>query len=305
VSERGLPPLPHTTPHTLRRTDISIALLANRFDVLWVMGQVGHADSKMTLDVYAQLQQRVKREHGRAFDTLVRQAREQLYGTTSGLPEPTSGPNLGHESGHEATSGESDASRDERIGEQESSDLQADRGVARPGLEPGTPRFSGVCDVGGVRVARQDLLPRGVAKRACPDLIGDDRSGRAASVRPRAIGPRPAPASVRGCRISQWSTGVASSTSEMRRSEAFWMPIATKMMPRNRDLSRASDLCDSLVKRQQRRADCSYPCLAGVPAEPAARGRDRHSTSHLALGSTPRTTCSDYGASWTGRRRPR
>jgi integrase len=254
VSERGLPPLPHTTPHTLRRTDISIALLANRFDVLWVMGQVGHADSKMTLDVYAQLQQRVKREHGRAFDTLVRQAREQLYGTTSGLPEPTSGPNLGHESGHEATSGESDASRDERIGEQESSDLQADRGVARPGLEPGTPRFSGVCDVGGVRVARQDLLPRGVAKRACPDLIGDDRSGRAASVRPRAIGPRPAPAS---------------------------------------------------VKRQQRRADCSYPCLAGVPAEPAARGRDRHSTSHLALGSTPRTTCSDYGASWTGRRRPR
>jgi hypothetical protein len=51
------------------------------------MGQVGHADSKMTLDVYAQLQQRVKREHGRAFDTLVRQAREQLYGTTSELPE--------------------------------------------------------------------------------------------------------------------------------------------------------------------------------------------------------------------------
>ncbi len=69
VSQRGLPPLPHTTPHTLRRTYISIALLANRFDVLWVMGQVGHADSKMTLDVYAQLQQRVKREHGRAFDT--------------------------------------------------------------------------------------------------------------------------------------------------------------------------------------------------------------------------------------------
>ena len=71
VGQRGLPPLPHTTPHSLRRTYISIALLANRFDVKWVMGQVGHADSKMTLDVYAQLQQRVKREHGRAFDTLV------------------------------------------------------------------------------------------------------------------------------------------------------------------------------------------------------------------------------------------
>ncbi|MGZ6590031.1 MAG: hypothetical protein ACXVHX_38010 [Solirubrobacteraceae bacterium] len=98
----------------------------------------------MTLDVYAQLQQRVKREHGRAFDTLVRQAREQLYGTTSELPEPSSEPNLGHESGHEATLSESDGRRDERIGEQESSDLQADRGMARPGLELGTPRSSGL-----------------------------------------------------------------------------------------------------------------------------------------------------------------
>jgi hypothetical protein len=80
-----------------------------------------------------------------AFDTLVRQAREQLYGITSGLPEVASEPNLGHESGHEATLGKSEAPRDERIGEQESSDLQADRGMARPGLEPGTPRFSVVC----------------------------------------------------------------------------------------------------------------------------------------------------------------
>jgi integrase len=30
LTARGLPPLPHTTPHTLRRTYISIALLANR-----------------------------------------------------------------------------------------------------------------------------------------------------------------------------------------------------------------------------------------------------------------------------------
>jgi integrase len=75
---QGRPPLPNTTPHTLRRTYISIALLANNFDVLWVMHQVGHADSKMTLDVYAQLQQRVKREHGHAFDKLVQQARAQF-----------------------------------------------------------------------------------------------------------------------------------------------------------------------------------------------------------------------------------
>jgi integrase len=81
MQARGLPPLPHVTPHTLRRTYISIALLANNFDVPWVMGQVGHADSKMTLDVYAQVQQRVKRQHGAAFDRLVRRAREQLVGT--------------------------------------------------------------------------------------------------------------------------------------------------------------------------------------------------------------------------------
>ena len=64
LTSKGLPPLPHTTPHSLRRTYISIALLANNFDVKWVMGQVGHADSKMTLDVYAQLEQRVDRSHG-------------------------------------------------------------------------------------------------------------------------------------------------------------------------------------------------------------------------------------------------
>jgi hypothetical protein len=37
------------------------------------------ADSKMTLDVYAQLEQRVKREHGARFDALVRDAQGQLY----------------------------------------------------------------------------------------------------------------------------------------------------------------------------------------------------------------------------------
>jgi integrase len=78
VAQRGMPPLPHITPHSLRRTYISIALLANNFDVKWVMSQVGHADSKMTLDVYAQLEQRVQRDQGRSFDRLVRGAQEQL-----------------------------------------------------------------------------------------------------------------------------------------------------------------------------------------------------------------------------------
>jgi hypothetical protein len=49
-------------------------------DVLWVMNQVGHADSKMTMDVYAQLQQRVDRQPGKAFDALVRPAGERLNG---------------------------------------------------------------------------------------------------------------------------------------------------------------------------------------------------------------------------------
>jgi hypothetical protein len=38
------------------------------------MGQVGHADSKVTLDVYAQLEQRVQYDHGNSFDELLRAA---------------------------------------------------------------------------------------------------------------------------------------------------------------------------------------------------------------------------------------
>jgi integrase len=47
----------HHGPHAAADLHL-IALLANNFDVRWVMRQVGHADSKMTMDVYAQLQQR-------------------------------------------------------------------------------------------------------------------------------------------------------------------------------------------------------------------------------------------------------
>lgn len=81
LTAKGLPPLPRTTPHTLRRTYISIALLADEFDVKWVMGQVGHADSTMTMDVYAQLQRRVDRQHGVKLDRLIRRARKHLAGT--------------------------------------------------------------------------------------------------------------------------------------------------------------------------------------------------------------------------------
>ena len=80
LTERGLPPLPHVTPHTLRRTYVSIMLLATNFDVTYVQHQVGHAESKMTLDVYAQLLDRRKRDHGVAFDALLAEARSTLYG---------------------------------------------------------------------------------------------------------------------------------------------------------------------------------------------------------------------------------
>ncbi|HEY3553308.1 MAG TPA: tyrosine-type recombinase/integrase, partial [Solirubrobacterales bacterium] len=80
---KRLSPLPKTTPHTLRRTYISIALVANNFDVKWVMDQVGHSDSTMTMDVYAQLQQRVKRQHGKSFDRLLRRAKKQLAGVVA------------------------------------------------------------------------------------------------------------------------------------------------------------------------------------------------------------------------------
>jgi integrase len=41
LEAKGLPPLPNTTPHTLRRTYISIALLANEFDLKFVMPRSG------------------------------------------------------------------------------------------------------------------------------------------------------------------------------------------------------------------------------------------------------------------------
>ena len=37
-----------------------------------LVSQVGHADSKMTTDVPAQLEQRAQRSHGTAFDRIVR-----------------------------------------------------------------------------------------------------------------------------------------------------------------------------------------------------------------------------------------
>ena len=71
-AQRGLPPLPaRVTAHTLRRTYISM-MFAARAEIPYVMAQVGHADSKVTLEIYAQVLKRRDREQiGRAFDHLL------------------------------------------------------------------------------------------------------------------------------------------------------------------------------------------------------------------------------------------
>lgn len=55
------------TPHTLRRTFASLALAGGR-DPRWVMGQLGHTDARLTLNVYAQVMQRQ-----RVDESLIRQ----------------------------------------------------------------------------------------------------------------------------------------------------------------------------------------------------------------------------------------
>ena len=68
---RGIAPLPKITPHALRRTYISPMLEAGA-PLPYVMDQVGHADSKTTLEIYAQVQKRVSRKNVHAaFDRLL------------------------------------------------------------------------------------------------------------------------------------------------------------------------------------------------------------------------------------------
>jgi integrase len=69
---RDLPPLPaRVTAHTLRRTYISMMFAAGA-EIPYVMAQVGHADSKVTLEIYARVLKRRDRDQvGRAFDELL------------------------------------------------------------------------------------------------------------------------------------------------------------------------------------------------------------------------------------------
>jgi hypothetical protein len=69
--DRGYAPLPPVVPHTLRRTYISLMLEAGA-SLHYVMDQVGHEDSKTTLEIYARVQKRVSRPQvKRAFEELL------------------------------------------------------------------------------------------------------------------------------------------------------------------------------------------------------------------------------------------
>ncbi len=133
-----LPALPHTTPHSMRRTYITIALLANNYDIKWVMDQVGHADSRMTLEVYAQLQQRARRENGVKFDALVRNAREQATRPKTS-PQQSIGSTIGSVAPN--THPRASLKRHRRINQKARISRESVR-LRNTDFELGTPRFS-------------------------------------------------------------------------------------------------------------------------------------------------------------------
>jgi integrase len=80
---------PRVTPHTLRRTYITLMFEAGA-SVPYAMSQVGHADSATTLEIYSQvLKRRERRTVGEAFDRLMRDA------VPSGSDGRIGGPTMG------------------------------------------------------------------------------------------------------------------------------------------------------------------------------------------------------------------
>jgi integrase len=98
----GRAALPPVVPHTLRRTYISLMLEAGA-PLHYVMDQVGHEDSKTTLEIYAQVQKRLSRPQvKRAFEALLAEtdlgsagipadAREEMSRQTSGSAKKRAG----------------------------------------------------------------------------------------------------------------------------------------------------------------------------------------------------------------------
>ncbi len=80
LADEGVPIAEGVSPHSLRRTYISI-LLAAGADPRYVMRQVGHRDPSTTLRIYAQVIER-ERHHGAQVDELVGAADWAPLGTT-------------------------------------------------------------------------------------------------------------------------------------------------------------------------------------------------------------------------------
>jgi integrase len=95
-SEHGLAELPHVTPHSLRRTYISLLLLSGA-EPQYVMQQVGHADPDVTLRLYAKVLRRVNRGHGDRLDALLQSAREDGFRQPFRQQERESGAPFGRE----------------------------------------------------------------------------------------------------------------------------------------------------------------------------------------------------------------
>jgi integrase len=95
LRERGIPEIVECTPHTLRRTYISL-LLAAGCDPAYVQQQVGHTDPTLTLRIYQQLLKRKRREE-------YRERVNELLGTSpaalSRLPDLARGSEVGPKSG--------------------------------------------------------------------------------------------------------------------------------------------------------------------------------------------------------------
>jgi integrase len=88
----GTGPLPPVVPHTLRRTYISLMLEAGA-PLHYVMDQVGHEDSKTTLEIYAQVQKRVSRPQvKRAFEELLARTDVGELGAPADTPSKVSRP---------------------------------------------------------------------------------------------------------------------------------------------------------------------------------------------------------------------
>jgi len=93
LAERDATPLPEgITPHSLRRTFISL-LLATGAEVPYVMQQVGHADPKVTLSIYAQVMFRGEGERER-LRALIEGSDWALLGTRADLEATESGEQL-------------------------------------------------------------------------------------------------------------------------------------------------------------------------------------------------------------------